>query len=85
MPDPYANGAEDYADSLMQTVDDDKAEVTWMALAKARTRLAIAKTRIDRAQAELSSAENEWRDAYKVLNRLEDESFITQQNTMGGK
>ncbi len=66
MPDPHANGAEDYADSL---------------LAKSRTRLAIAKTRIDRAQAELDSAENEWREAYKALNRLEDRHLQSARHT----
>jgi hypothetical protein len=56
-------------------IDDHQAEIAWLTLAKARTRLAIAKMRINRAKEELNSAEYEWRDAYKDLNKLEDEEF----------
>jgi hypothetical protein len=46
------------------------------SLAIARMRLRTAKDRLDRAQAELSQADDEWREAYRSLNRIEDEPFI---------
>jgi hypothetical protein len=45
-------------------------------LSVARTRLATAKAAIYRAKAELSLAEDEWREAYRDLSRLEDEPFV---------